>query len=173
MKKFMIIAVAVFLMANFSFSAFGQTITVIDLEYSKKNSTWNKDVTKLWNKHSAQNPYGKLIKLKDVKFEDIVNIYFIKNITKSRKMVTDTATGKKSPAVPNQWMITYKDNGKVVAFVTIDDPTKNGADNSSVAAIMNAGITNGDDENIPNDPKADVIFAPKGEGNISLPDDDF
>jgi hypothetical protein len=99
-------------------------------------------------------------------------IYHITGITKSRGMVTDT-TGIKSVEYSEQWMIVYKSNGKIVAFVTYDDPTSKGIDLSSesIAGLMSSGLHQGDDEKTTADSSNDAKFAPSDDENLEIPDD--
>ncbi len=97
----------------------------------------------MFSKYGTTNPYGNLVKAET---DSIVAIFKVTGIKKSRRMVADSA-GVKSPEVSDQFMTIYTKNGETMAFVSLDDPTVNGNDAATIAALMSGtGLKQGDDE---------------------------
>lgn len=163
----MIVMVVIFATASISFAQ----VSVENLNYAEKDSAWSKDAVELWNEYSVKNPYAKEVKITDVKAEDIVTIYKVSNLSESRKMISDTVTGTTIPEYPTQWMIVYTLNGEPVAFVTYDDPTKNGNDVANIVKLMAAGLHQGDDDETTTDSSNDAKFAPSDDEDLEIPDD--
>jgi len=165
MKKIIFIFIAIFVV-NLSW---GQSVTIKKLDFRTKDSLWTKTEKSLWKNYSVSNQYGKLMKIKDISAEDIKIIYEISNITKSRKMLKNTVSGKIIPEHQRQWMVSYTKNGKLIAFVTYDEPKKNFAED--IVLSMSAGIHQGDDDATNSETKSDIELAPSTDENIEISDE--
>jgi len=137
---------------------------------SNKDSTWTKSEKELWTKYSVANPFAKLMKITDIEASDLGVIYKITGITKSRKMVKDT-TGKLVAKYPEQWMVSYKLKGNLVAFVTYDDPLYKGKTIADVIGLMGSGLHQGDDKTMNAKTKTDIELAPSADENVEINDE--
>ena len=165
MKKIVFIIIAIMATSL----AFSQNVVIKELKVSEKDSTWTTSEKKLWDKYSVANPYGKLVKFTDIKPEDLGTIYHITGITKSSKMIKDSV-GLKAE-YPDQWMITYKSKGKIIAYVSYDNPLKEGKSISDVIGLMGAGLHQGDDETTDLETKSDIELAPSADENVAICDE--
>ncbi len=145
MRNALIILVAVLLTAV---TSFGQTYTgsIEELSYDSLDVTSQK----LFAKYGVANPYGADLDFEGIKDVDIVSVKRITDIPKSREMITDTTVTPNvtKPEFETQYMVLYKNSkGDVIAVVTTSDPTVDGEDAASIAALMNnSGLKQGDDE---------------------------
>ena len=88
-------------------------------------------------------------------------------------MITDTVTGDEVEEYPEQWMISYKDNGTIVAFVTYDDPRESGVTTVTadyVAERMVVGMYQGDCREINRTSENDSKYAATEDQNLKIPE---
>ena len=146
MRNLLIILSAVLLTAVSGFAQATYTGSVEEVAYDSLDATSQK----LFSTYGVANPYGELIEFDGIEDADIVGVYRVTDIKKSRKMVTDTTVtpNTTNPEFSTQYMLLYKNSdGNVVAVVTVDDPTINGEDAASISALMNdSGLKQGDDD---------------------------
>ena len=98
---------------------------------------------KLFAQYGALNPYGEVIK---IEADSVIAIYKITGIKKSRKMIADSA-GVKVPEVRDQFMTIFEKDGQIQAFVSLDDPMRDGGSQSAISTLLSQeGLKQGDDE---------------------------
>ena len=133
--------IALFLVfAAMAASCFGQvTVTFTEIQYDSLDVTSKK----LFSQYGVANPYGEVIKIET---DSIIAVYKITGIKKSRKTIVDSS-GIKTPEVRDQFMTVYTKDGKTKAFVSLDDPTKDGNDSKTISTLLSLeGLKQGDDE---------------------------
>lgn len=139
MKNLMMIIVALFATTMFV----NAQVSVVEIAYDSLNN----ESQKLFSQYGIANPYGKVVKTES---DSIIAIFKVTNIPASRKMVKDSA-GVSKPEFPTQYMVIYIKDGKKKGFVTTDNPTVNGDDAASIAALMSdTGLKQGDDDDFEN-----------------------
>ncbi|MCK9466727.1 MAG: hypothetical protein M0P94_00120 [Candidatus Absconditabacterales bacterium] len=127
-----------FIFAAMAASGFSQ-VTFIEIKYDSLDVTSRK----LFSQYGVANPYGETIK---IEADSVIAIYKITDIKKSRKMVVDS-TGTKAPEYVDQFMTIFEKDGQIQAFVSLDDPMRDGGSQSAISTLLSQeGLKQGDDE---------------------------